>query len=584
VGLSNISTVTGRILIDSTGAVVRKTNGELFTTEDDFFINGSPVNTIRLESNVTVTTATENIGKYQIVKFVSVGNVALAGYDDAGDAALAITVEDILVNNPGTCILQGVITNSAWSWSSVGDELWVSENGILVDVDPHITDSLTYPVGRVPVGRVLSPTSIIFSQGMGGKGEQGVQGIQGTPGSAPELALNDLTDVAITSGLSGQLLTRVGSLWINSAAPVVPAVLDDLTDVDAPTPSLNDVLEFDGTGWVSAALEVDITDLTGVAIVTPTTNQVLTFNGVAWANAALPAPVLDLNALTDVTITTPAPNQVLTYSGGQWINITPASPSLSLNDLTDVTVTGTPDQYEVLRADGVGGWTHSLVPLKYVVVNSGGGVTINGGLDAISIGSGATANGSQSLVIGHNANGGVGTQSMAIGTTAAATANYSIAVGQGTSATHASSVVIGKAASTSTNEVTIADTNQTGDRVKIRFDSLHRTVPRGAILEKVVALGDSNPLSIPTEQGNIFTTTIAGDRTITAGNGIAGNSFTLEITNGGVARTLTFGSGFTTVKWPGGTQPPSTTGVDVYTFYTVDGNNWRAALAASYTS
>lgn len=81
-----------------------------------------------------------------------------------------------------------------------------------------------------------------------------------------------------------------------------------------------------------------------------------------------------------------------------------------------------------------------------------------------------------------------------------------------------------------------------------------------------------------------FTKSISGNTTLTVSNvpaaGIAA-SFILELTNGGSA-TITFGTGFTSVKWANGSVPSLTAaGVDLLGFYTHDGGaTWRAVILA----
>ena len=87
--------------------------------------------------------------------------------------------------------------------------------------------------------------------------------------------------------------------------------------------------------------------------------------------------------------------------------------------------------------------------------------------------------------------------------------------------------------------------------------------------------------------GSLFTKVLSAPAVLTFGSVLTGTiavtSFTLEITNSGGARTITWPA---SVVWPSpGTVPTPTTGVDVYTFYTRDdGVTWRGALVASYLS
>lgn len=81
------------------------------------------------------------------------------------------------------------------------------------------------------------------------------------PGTvAASVALNDLTDVAITAAATGEVLRYNGSAWVDaqlaysdlSGTPTIPASIDDLADVDTTTaaPTVDQVLVWDGTNWV----------------------------------------------------------------------------------------------------------------------------------------------------------------------------------------------------------------------------------------------------------------------------------------------------------------------------------------------
>lgn len=183
VGITAPGITTGRIVVDITGTPIRRNTGEMFTTEDEFFVNGSPVNTIRLEANVLNATAKESVAKFQVVKYTEFGKINLSTYNDIETTMIAMAMEDFNSGDSGTLCAQGVITNPAWNWSVVGSPLWVhgSIPGLLVEYDPHVSDAATYKVGKAPVGRVISRTSIFFDQGLGGKGDKGEAGSANVP-------------------------------------------------------------------------------------------------------------------------------------------------------------------------------------------------------------------------------------------------------------------------------------------------------------------------------------------------------------------------------------------------------------------
>lgn len=177
----NQTVFAGRILFQETGEPVVKQNGQFFTTEDSFFVEGTQANNIRLESNIVHACAGENMGAYHVVRYSDFNKVTLANYNDVTEnQMIGITTEDALNNETTPLVLQGVVTNLDWNWPTVGARLWVETNGTLVDIDPHMSNPSVYPDIRVPVAKVLSPQKVFFDQGLGGKGDTGPQGPQGT--------------------------------------------------------------------------------------------------------------------------------------------------------------------------------------------------------------------------------------------------------------------------------------------------------------------------------------------------------------------------------------------------------------------
>lgn len=64
--------------------------------------------------------------------------------------------------------------------------------------------------------------------------------------------------------------------------------------------------------------------LDDVTITTATANQVLQYNGSGWVNATLTLTT-NLDSLTDVVLTSPSTNQLLQYNGTNWVNATVSS-------------------------------------------------------------------------------------------------------------------------------------------------------------------------------------------------------------------------------------------------------------------
>lgn len=76
--------------------------------------------------------------------------------------------------------------------------------------------------------------------------------VNGAGGGGGSSTLAGLTDVSLTSPVSGDQLTYDGADWVNTAVPTIPSDLDDLSDVALSSPTAGQVLKFDGNDWVNA--------------------------------------------------------------------------------------------------------------------------------------------------------------------------------------------------------------------------------------------------------------------------------------------------------------------------------------------
>lgn len=169
--------VAGRIVFDSSGSPIIKNNGTFFTTEDQVFVEGSRVDTVRLESSVVLAKAVENIPMFHVVKFTA-GGVVVASYEDAHEQAIGLATVDMPSGAVSNIVLQGIVTNPNWNWTEIGAKLWIAPSGLqkgqlvltdFADISPGVYRT-------VPVARVLSSNTVIFDQGLGGRGDQGPPG------------------------------------------------------------------------------------------------------------------------------------------------------------------------------------------------------------------------------------------------------------------------------------------------------------------------------------------------------------------------------------------------------------------------
>lgn len=203
------SVLAGRVLYTEIGMPIQRDDNTFFTTEDQFFTNQARVDAIRLESNVARAQSTSpSIAEFQPVAWTSDGRVQAAVYDDTGETVVGMLTEDLLYGDVGGIIIQGVVTNPAWTWTDqvpVGSDLWI-DNGDLVPYDPHAVDPLNYPTPRVPVARVLATDMIVFEQGLGGVGPRGPVG---TIDNLPPATVNELGAVTLVTPSSDPLFAYV---------------------------------------------------------------------------------------------------------------------------------------------------------------------------------------------------------------------------------------------------------------------------------------------------------------------------------------------------------------------------------------
>lgn len=158
-------------------------------------------------------------------------------------------------------------------------------NSFGVAVWPNYASDPYACTGNVDGGYYFNTTSSTF---------QVCDGSSWAAGGGGVAALNDLTDVTISSPSDGQALVYDGVTdmrWENTAQSA--SDLDDLADVEAPTPSDGDIIVYDG-----------VTD-----------NR--------WESTAGAAPTT-LAGLSDTTLATPAEGDYLIRNGTDWKNVNPS--------------------------------------------------------------------------------------------------------------------------------------------------------------------------------------------------------------------------------------------------------------------
>ena len=138
------------------------------------------------------------------------------------------------------------------------------------------------------------------------------------------VALDDVTDVTLTTPTNGQVLKYNGSAWVNAAD-------SDSGTVTSVAMTVPTGLSVSGTP-ITTSGTLAVTFTAGYSIPTDA-NQTNWTTAYGWGDhsAAGYLTSVALNGVSDVTITTPADNEVLAYdsTSSQWINQTPAEAGLA---------------------------------------------------------------------------------------------------------------------------------------------------------------------------------------------------------------------------------------------------------------
>lgn len=156
----------------------------------------------------------------------------------------------------------------------------------------------------------------------------------------PASAIDDITDVTITSVASGDLLKYNGSAWVNSStSELIP--LNNLSDVTITSASSGQFLKYNGTAWVNDAIDLG-TDTTGNYMVNVSSGTGISVSHTqsegSTATVSLDATI---DNLSDVTITSAVSNQVLLYNGSAWVNTSNPTVAGDLTVTGNLTVSGT---------------------------------------------------------------------------------------------------------------------------------------------------------------------------------------------------------------------------------------------------
>ena len=331
VGITNIQAVAGKLLFNDLDKPVLRANREFYTTESIFNVNGSNIDTLRLESSYEIVKANETLSKFHVVTYVDEGVVEFANYSDV-DSILGMVTEDTILNGLTNVITSGIVTNPNWNFTdNIGTTLWVSENGELVNADPHLTNVIANPKQHPSIAKVVSSTSILFQPTY--QTEINLVATI-TPATTFELGVVKLTTDAI-NGLQPRVVTDTDPRLSDdrTALPHVHTALDVPFTTDTTLASINVRNALDELNTLKA--NIAGTTFTGDVLLagSPTTSLQATtkkyvddlVSGLVWID-----PIQFVNVIGDTLGTAPA-NPLIsdTYiipslgtPSGDWVSFT----------------------------------------------------------------------------------------------------------------------------------------------------------------------------------------------------------------------------------------------------------------------
>jgi hypothetical protein len=169
--------------------------------------------------------------------------------------------------------------------------------------------------------------------------------------------LDDISDIQAATPSDDQVLTWDSTLskWTPQTFSATVASLDNVGDVNAPSPSSGDYLKWNGSAWVNDAISLD--ELSDTTVPSPSSGDYLKWNGSAWVNDSIDLGtdtvgnyLSDVTAGTGVSVThTPGEGSSAQVAIGQAV-ATSNSPTFA-----GISLTGTTSLQQSLEKTTAGG-------------------------------------------------------------------------------------------------------------------------------------------------------------------------------------------------------------------------------------
>lgn len=321
--------ITAGTIIFSDGHPIKDTSGHFITTEDHMRTSTADTAVLKLASIVTEAVAQLPLTAYTIVKFTDFNEISYAtAFTAAQDEIFGMIQYDVTTGNITGVIIDGVVENLDWDWSSLGINapLYCDDFGQLVTspviplqtpcatvIDKHtILLGTAKQIHNYPEGPILTPDLPVMTDI-----DTGVARLSVAADNPLDPIVLGINDPVFLDKLSKSGDTMTGALTLSQHptedfhaatkfyVDQLPTALSSLSDVILTNVSSGQVLQYNGTDWVNTNLNISST-LPDIII--PGTATKVTYNSKGLVTNATTLSINDLpsvpwNKLTSVPST-----------------------------------------------------------------------------------------------------------------------------------------------------------------------------------------------------------------------------------------------------------------------------------------
>lgn len=273
--------LAGAIVFDADGNPIKKSDGTFFTTEDTALTGIASSTQVKFGSIMIEAEAVANLPAFSIVRFTDFNRITAATNYIVDNGAYGIIERDATTGEVVDVVMEGLISNPAWDWTSVGvnAQLFVDALGQL---------TTTPPPSPIPVAAVVDTHTILLRPST--------------------LFMNTYNDpaTALSAGtvkLSVMPADLTNPIAVGTNDPRITAVLPHIADYTVHLSTAQNTY-LDSLAAVPGGISVRKNDNTGVSvsIVAPTSGITVT-NGDGQAGNPTIGLANDLAAVEGLTTT-----------------------------------------------------------------------------------------------------------------------------------------------------------------------------------------------------------------------------------------------------------------------------------------